>query len=956
VVILALVLFRDLLFRDRILGFRDAIHHFYPLDARVLEEWRSGRIPLWDPWQNGGVPLLGNPTAAVFYPGKLLFHLLPFAWATRIYVIIHVVLAAWGMRRLLRQWGMGPSARSIGALAYAFGGPVFLLQNNVIYLVGAAWIPWTLESSSRMFRSGALGSILAVATCLSMSVLGGDPEAAYICVVIAAAEAWVRSRRDAIANETVPGSRRAPSAVRLVLLLTALLAVSFSLVAVLPSYRAALRASPILALLDRPVRLAAFLAVGLLLVARPRGLRARLSPRLAKLGAAALLASLISLVQVLPTAEFLWSSARISGSLGTDRYAFSLVPYRLIEALLPGVLGSPYPENRSWRNVLPPASDPTFWVPSLYLGVLPVVLCVVGFLRPPRWPDARRSIRWLVAVALLGSFGLYASPQGVWRWLDPAHSQLERRDSTQQLESSSELDLRVSDGSFYSLICLCLPGFELFRYPSKLLPIATLAASALAALGWDQMSRATTRTGVAVSVATASSCLILTVLWLTSKDWMIEHAGHAGRLSLTSGPFQADSAWGDLLRSLIHASLASVAVGAVISLAPRRPRLARTLAISLLVVDFAIAQSPFVWTVSRSLTDRPPLLADEIAAAESQLPSEGPFRIHRPVLWYPRAWAADSSPDRLTQLAVWERDTLMPLHGLPENLSYTLALGVFDREEHVQRFSPVVRPAGELGTPFGLPVEQPILVQPRRAFDLWNTRYFILPVDPVDHRDAVRSYAAFLGDSEIIAPELALLKREGRLADWRREKDWQLLRNNAALPRAWIVHRANLVEPLDRLDPVRKEARLRAILFPAGDSSFDPRSAAWIETDHVDSKRQELGLTKPSMTEKESVNVTAYDPRRVALVATLASTGLVVLADSFAPGWDLRIDGERAPIERVNFGMRAAVVPQGLHTLVYQYEPLSFRFGACGSVLGLSVVVLGAFVSYRNSRTKCAKG
>jgi hypothetical protein len=298
----------------------------------------------------------------------------------------------------------------------------------------------------------------------------------------------------------------------------------------------------------------------------------------------------------------------------------------------------------------------------------------------------------------------------------------------------------------------------------------------------------------------------------------------------------------------------------------------------------------------------------------------------------------------------------MPLHGLPENLSYTLALGVFDREEHVQRFSPIVRPAGELGTPFGLSVEQSIVVQPRRAFDLWNTRYFILPVDPADHRDSVRSYAALLGYSEIIAPDLALLKREGRLADWRREKDWQLLRNNAALQRAWIVHRANLVEPLHRLDSVRREARLRAILFPARDSSFDPRSAAWIETDHVDSKRKELGLTELSMTEKESVKVTAYGPHRVELVASLASTGLVVIADSFAPGWELRIDGERAPIERVNFGMRAAVVPQGLHTLIYQYEPLSFRVGACGSALGLIVVVVGVLVSCCNSRTKCAKG
>jgi hypothetical protein len=51
-------------------GFRDAGHYYYPLYLRVQQEWQQGRWPLWEPEENSGMPLLGNPTAAVLYPAS----------------------------------------------------------------------------------------------------------------------------------------------------------------------------------------------------------------------------------------------------------------------------------------------------------------------------------------------------------------------------------------------------------------------------------------------------------------------------------------------------------------------------------------------------------------------------------------------------------------------------------------------------------------------------------------------------------------------------------------------------------------------------------------------------------------------------------------------------------------------------------------------------------------------
>ncbi len=131
---LLLVLYRPVLFEDGQFAFRDAGFFYYPLYLRVQQEWNAGRWPLWNPGQNGGEPLLGNPMAAVLYPGKVLYALLPYAWAARFYVIAHTVIAFFGLFALARSCGVSWVGSCLGGLSYAFGAPVLSLYCNVIFL------------------------------------------------------------------------------------------------------------------------------------------------------------------------------------------------------------------------------------------------------------------------------------------------------------------------------------------------------------------------------------------------------------------------------------------------------------------------------------------------------------------------------------------------------------------------------------------------------------------------------------------------------------------------------------------------------------------------------------------------------------------------------------------------------------------------------------------------------
>ena len=137
---LFLLCYGPALFQDRQFGFRDAGHFYYPLHQRVQEEWNQGRWPLWEPEENAGMPLLGNPAAAVLYPGKLVFAVLPYAWAARIYIVMHTALAFAAMLVLLRSWGISWSGSGLGALELHVrcADPVSVLQRDLSSRCGVA--------------------------------------------------------------------------------------------------------------------------------------------------------------------------------------------------------------------------------------------------------------------------------------------------------------------------------------------------------------------------------------------------------------------------------------------------------------------------------------------------------------------------------------------------------------------------------------------------------------------------------------------------------------------------------------------------------------------------------------------------------------------------------------------------------------------------------------------------
>ncbi|HEX8201794.1 MAG TPA: hypothetical protein VF590_15065, partial [Isosphaeraceae bacterium] len=613
-VALLLACYGPVLFGGEQFAFRDAGHFYYPLYLRVQQEWQAGRWPLWDPWQNGGQPLLGNPMAAVLYPGKLIYALLPYAWAARLYVVAHTALAFVGMWALARSWGVSRAGAGLGGLSYAFGAPVLFQYGNVIYLVGAAWVPWGLRAIDRLVRQRRRRAVPELAAVLALQVLGGDPQAAYLSVVCGVGYAALLER-----HERRRPARRA-SRTLVLAVVVAVLGVWIGATLGIASWRAEVPgwrgwiwvpAVP------------AWGMVGAWVAWRWRRRPGdRLGPRLAGLAGAGALAAALAGAQLVPVAEFVGASNRVGENHPTALDRYSVEPYRLAELLWPGAFGRPYPENWSWIQAIPPVGDRELWEPSLYVGGLPLLLALgaAGFREGPPWRA------WMTVIAVVGlaaSLGKFGGPLFWARWVPGAAAALGPHDP---LYSMTRDDAFLADGasSPFAWLTALLPGLGLFRFPAKLLTFAASAAAGLAALGWDDVARGRSGPlargcvlGLALSVA-------LLVPAVAGRGWAV--ARLSGRVpdSAVAGPADVAGAWAETRRGLAQGALICAFGWVLAYRGPRRPVAAGVVAVLLVGADLGLASSRLVWTAPQAAFDAVPEVARRIAAAERAAPAPGP--------------------------------------------------------------------------------------------------------------------------------------------------------------------------------------------------------------------------------------------------------------------------------------------------------------------------------------------
>ena len=100
-----------------------------------------------------------------------------------------------------------------------------------------------------------------------------------------------------------------------------------------------------------------------------------------------------------------------------------------------------------------------------------------------------------------------------------------------------------------------------------------------------------------------------------------------------------------------------------------------------------------------------------------------------------------------------------------------------------------------------------------------------------------------------------------------------------------------------------------------------------------------------------SVDVREYTPGHILLHVSAARPALLVVSESWYPGWRAELDSQPVAVLRANYLSQGVITPTGEHTVELEYAPEPFRYGALASgvsVLGVLVLVVWA----RRTRTQ----
>ncbi len=911
--IFVLALYSRLLFTNRVLANGDILHYFYPYRDYAAAALREGRIPFWNPFIFMGAPFLANPQAAVLYP--LHWPLSWLAVTKQIYwsAALHTWLLGLGGYALMRRWQYGFTPALATGLILTGSGFVGGLLGHINQLNGVAWLPW---------------------------------------IILTLEQGWPRgNNRTEIGGDTVPWFHVAMAAPLLGGLVALMLLAGHTQTVYINLFGAGVWTIWPLISFDT--------------LRRPRTALRGVLPMLGIYAGGVLLGVLLAAPQILPTLELSNLGLR-SGGLGYgEASSFSLKPLQLPWTLLP----------------------------SYGLADLSVVFETLGYTE---------------FVAYIGLLGLFLALAGIWQGRGRAH--------TFGLLFAM-LGLFLATGRwnpFYFLLYKLVPGFDLFRAPARWMMLYTLGMAVLAGIGvgtlWPRLQRRLPAPAVTVLLLTVLSIELLlaaralphtqttapeAVYGLRTAPAHILtdpartlHPAAAGRfLSMSTITFDPGD-MADYRRVFVEGDDATLTERAfeqlVIAqksqeiLAPNLPLLWRVPAVDgfdggvlplqryIRGLTLFIPEDELVpdGRLREQITEMPP--ADLLALFNVEYVITDKVRD----LWYDGIYYDRQIGARLTQEApAVEIDAPTPfdathlavvgyVDGPPPVLTPLLdanlpaaALSLEDEAGNLQTWTltaggaPGVQFAdGQLDSPMAQSAGAEVAFRDVEGGRQEYVARFAL-ADPMTPRKLTVLRQADGPDVFIQAVTLIdertgmftpLLPSDRGRFSLVHSGDVKIYANREAAPRVRLVH---------DWQPVATEAEALAYLQAEG--------GAVLEKPVVE------GSLPPEMTPQPDIpagvaEMMDYAPERLEIRTVSDSPGVLVVADSYYPGWQATIDGEAAPLLAANFLFRAVPVPAGEHTVVMEYHARGWRQGlgwsALGAGLALGIFILGRGFAQRRRR------
>ena len=197
--------------------------------------------------------------------------------------------------------------------------------------------------------------------------------------------------------------------------------------------------------------------------------------------------------------------------------------------------------------------------------------------------------------------------------------------------------------------------------------------------------------------------------------------------------------------------------------------------------------------------------------------------------------------------------------------------------------------------------------------DLYGVKY-VTSVTPLEEKSKY----------ELIYANLEGL--QGKRKDLLKDNTIKVYKNLNPLPRAWLVRDFKVMDS-------------GAILSRMTGNDFHPDREVLLEENppHPISSAEPRMRSFPPRGEGRAsgVNLLSETNNRLVLGTKADGNCLLVLSDTYYPGWKAFVDGKETKIYRADYTFRGIPLSAGTHQVEFVYDPLSFKLGIGATILGI---------------------
>jgi hypothetical protein len=428
-----------------------------------------------------------------------------------------------------------------------------------------------------------------------------------------------------------------------------------------------------------------------------------------------------------------------------------------------------------------------------------------------------------------------------------------------------------------------LPGFRLFRLPTRMLLVLALPVALLA----GRSVQALLQGNATADVVKGSRGLVLRVLLVVA----VLQGGYA--LARYVGPAREDPVTGGLQTTLhFHIYWAIVPFTLVVFFwllgqVSQRSRLAWCW-LALLTVDLWTVLGPIARVRAHDAIFAPSRCVSQLA----EIARTQPGRI------------MDREPPRSSSTPLWPA---LPMMMRLESLGGFNPTDIRRYKEYLQFISGSDEPLRPPQGVFTSPVLGSFAVKNKPLADLLGVRYLVQPVglnfenegEPPADRDprwqkigpddpAPRAFDFIAGGIQTLPP-------------------YSLYENRETYPRAFVVHQAlPLPDPPNILPTLEHTDFHRVVLLEGTAPAIEENT---------------------DVAEPRTAVVTRSLPNQVVVSVSPGRAGYLVLADIWFPGWKCTVDSRPVPVHRADYLFRAVPISASAREAIFTFAPDSYAWG-----------------------------